>query len=116
MFVNKGKNFTTLVIFEDQGYRPKESHIKICALLQEGMRLNEKFKYVVKQMVFNPGKVMAYTYRGPGEMLSLFWKELEKYCQLKGYKIKTNIPDYEIYWKVSSNPVKQRFEIFLPIK
>lgn len=116
MFVNKGKNFTTLAIFEDQGYRPKESHIKICTLVQEGMRLKEKFKHVVKQMMFNPGKVMAYTYRGPGEMLSLFWKELEKYCQLKFYEQRAGTPDFEIYWKVSSNPINQRFEICIPIK
>lgn len=116
MFAKKGKKFTTLAIFEDQGYRPKESRIKICALIQEGMRLKEEFKHIVKQKTFNPGKVITYTYRGPGEMLSLFWKELEKYCQLKGYKIRTDIPDYEIYWEVNSDPVKQRFEIFLPIK
>lgn len=116
MFVKKGKNFTTLAIFKDQGYRPKKSRIKICALVQEGMRLKEEFKHIVKRMTLNPGKVITYTYRGQGKMLSLFWKELEKYCQLKGHKIRTDIPDYEIYWEVSSNPIKQRFEIFLPIK
>lgn len=115
MFSKKGKDFTTLAIFEDQGYRPKESHIKICALAKNGMKLKEKFNSAVQRLKFNPGKVITYTYRGQGEMLSLFWKELEKYCQFKGYKQRMNTPDFEIYWKVSSNPIKQRFEIFLPI-
>lgn len=80
------------------------------------MRLKEEFKHIIKHMTFNPEKVITYIYRGQGEMLSLFWKELEKYCQLKGYKIRADIPDYEIYWEVNSDPVKQRFEIFLLIK
>ena len=49
MFSNKGKSFTTLAIFEDQGYRPKESHIKICAFVKDGMRLNERLNRIVKR-------------------------------------------------------------------
>lgn len=116
MFDRKGKNFTTLSLFVDQGYRPKESHIRICAFIRDGMTLKEQYKNVVKRMTFNPGKVISYTYYGSGDMLSLFWKELEKYCQLRGYKIRTDIPDYEIYWEINDNPIKQRFEILLPIK
>ncbi|OGD62043.1 hypothetical protein A2160_00580 [Candidatus Beckwithbacteria bacterium RBG_13_42_9] len=116
MFAKKSQKFITLAIFEDQGYRPKESHLKIGVLAQTGMQIKAEYNKIVKQMTFNPGKVIAYTYHGGGEMLSLFWKELEKYCRLKGYKVRTNTPDYEIYWEVSANPIKQRFEIFLPIK
>lgn len=116
MFASRGKSFTTLAIFEDQGYRPKASHIKICAHAHEGMKVKDDFKTAVKRMTFTPGKVITYTYYGSGDMLSLFWKELEKYCRLKGYKVRTNVPDYEVYWKVDPNPIKQRFEIFLPIK
>jgi len=116
MFSDKGgKNFTTLVIFDDPGYRPKESHLKICTFVREKMKVKEKYKNIVRQTTFSPNKVISYVYRGGGDMLSLFWKELEKYCRLKGYKIKTDIPDYEVYWQVDANPVKQRFEIFLPI-
>lgn len=116
MFVRKGKNFTTLSIFEDQGYRPKQSRIKICAFADKGIKVGDNFKTIVKRMRFDPGKVITYTYRGSGDMLSLFWKELEKYCQLNGHKVRKNVPDYEVYWKVDPNPIKQRFEIFLPIK
>lgn len=116
MFADKGKDFTSLSIFEDQGYRPKESHIKICAFTHEGMKIKDDFKTMVKRMTFAPGKVITCTYRGSGDMLSLFWKELEKYCRLKGHRVRTNTPDYEVYWKVGPNPIKQRFEIFLPIR
>lgn len=116
MFENKGKNFTTLAIFEEQGYRPKNSRIKIGALAIKGMKVKEEYVDQVKYLEFDPGKVLAYTHIGSGSLLSLFWKELEKYCRVKGYKVRTNVPDYEIYWKVNTNPTKQRFEIFLPIK
>jgi len=67
-------------------------------------------------MEFNPGKVISYKYRGPGELLSLFWKEMERYCYLNKIKVRTDVSDFEIYWKVSSEPSKQLFEIFLPIE
>lgn len=116
LFAKKGNKFTTLSIFEDKDYQPKKSHIKICVLAEEGMELKEEYKNIVKYMTFNPGKVIAYTFRGPGNMLSLFWKELEKYCRYKGYEVRIDVPDYEIYWAMNSNPIKQKFEIFLPIK
>ncbi len=116
MFESKGKNFTTLAIFEEQGYRPKNSRIKIGALATKGMKVKEEYIDKVKYFEFDPGKVLAYTHIGSGSLLSLFWKELEKYCRVKGYKVRTNVPDYEIYWKVSTDPTKQKFEIFLPIR
>lgn len=116
MFENKGKNFTTLAIFEEQGYRPQMSRIKIGALATKGMRVKEEHVDKVKYLEFDPGKVLAYTHTGSGSLLSLFWKELEKYCRIKGYKARTDIPDYEIYWEVNTDPTKQKFEIFLPIE
>ena len=116
MFENKGKDFTTLAIFEEQGYRPKKSRMKIGAFVTDGMKVKEKSKNFVKFMKFNPGKTLTYVHNGSGNLLSLFWKELEKYCRMKGIKARTNVPDYEIYWKVNIDPIKQKFEIFLPIK
>lgn len=115
MFENKGKNFTTLAIFEEQGYRPKNSRIKIGTLATKGMKVKKEHIDEVKYFEFDPGKVLAYTHIGSGSLLSLFWKELEKYCQVKGYKVRTNVPDYEIYWNVNTDLTKQKFEIFLPI-
>jgi hypothetical protein len=79
------------------------------------MKVNPKYKDIVKFMKFNPGKVITYTHNGAGELLSLFWKELEKYCRLKKIIVRHSTPDFEIYRRVNSDPRKQFFEIYLPI-
>jgi len=116
MFEDKGTDFTTLAIFEEQGYRPKKSRIKIGVLATKGMRVKDEFEDIVKFMEFNPGKVLTYTHNGPGNLLSLFWKELEKYCKLNKLKVRKDVPDFEIYRTVSSDSTKQFFEIYLPIE
>lgn len=116
MFESKGKNFTTLAIFEEQGYRPKKSKIKIGVLATKGMKVKKEHENIVKLMEFDPGKVLTYTHNGSGSLLSLFWKELEKYASLNNLKVRTKVPDFEIYRKVNSDTTKQFFEIYLPIK
>lgn len=116
MFSNRGKRFTTLSIFEDPTYSPKKSRLKISVLAKPGMTIKKEFKDVVKKMELNPGKVITYTHNGAGELLSLFWKELEKYCVLHNLTVRHDIPDFEIYRKTSGLPQKQFFEIYLPIK
>lgn len=116
MFAYKGNDFTTLAVFEEQGYRPKKSHIKISVIAKKGMKIKEKYATTIQRMQFNPGKVLTYTHNGSGNLLSLFWKELEKYCFIHKIKIRTNIPDFEIYRKVNKDISKQFFEIYLPIK
>ncbi|MBU0708605.1 MerR family transcriptional regulator [Patescibacteria group bacterium] len=116
MFDNRGKEFTTLAIFENPTYQPKKSKIKIGALVKKDMKIGEKHKDTVKRMTFSPGKVITHTYNGSGSLLSLFWKELEKYCMIKKIKIRKDVPDFEIYRKVSEDPVEQFFEIYLPIR
>ncbi|MBI3384603.1 MerR family transcriptional regulator [Candidatus Gottesmanbacteria bacterium] len=116
MFEKKGKNFTTLAIFENPTYQPKESSIKIGALASKGMKINRQYKDLIKYLKFNPGKVITYTHNGSGSLLSLFWKELEKYCALHHLKIRKETPDFEIYRQVNEeDPTKQFFEIYLPI-
>ncbi|KKQ36671.1 MAG: Methyltransferase domain protein [Candidatus Roizmanbacteria bacterium GW2011_GWA2_37_7] len=116
MFENKGDHFTTLAIFEEQGYRPKKSRIKIGALKTEGMKLKKTYQDVVKYIEIHPGKVLTYTHSGSGSLLSLFWIELEKYCTLKKIKINKYVPYFEIYRTVNSDMTKQFFEIYLPIE
>ncbi len=115
MFENRSDDFTTLAIFEEQGYRPKKSRIKVGALAIEGMRVKPEYKDVVRYMDFDPGKVLTYTHNGSGSLLSLSWKELEKYTKLNGIKVRANIPYFEIYRKVNNDASKQFFEIYLPI-
>lgn len=116
MFENRGDNFTSLAIFEEQGYRPKKSRIKIGSLAMKGMKVRGEYKTLVKYMEFDPGKVIAYTHNGSGNLLSLFWKELEKYCLRNKIKIRKDIPDFEIYRKVNSDSTKQFFDIYIPIQ
>lgn len=113
---NGGKKLTTVAIFEQQGYRPKKSRIKIGILARKGIIIKEEYKNVVKYLRFNPGKVLTYTHNGSGSLLSLFWKELEKYCRLYKIKIRKDVPDFEIYRQVNSDIAQQFFEIYLPIK
>jgi DNA-binding transcriptional MerR regulator len=116
MLVQKGKKPVTLAIFENSTYQPRKSLIKIATLVQPGLKVKPKFEGIVKLQKFNPGKVITFTHRGAGKLLSLFWKELEKYCRLNKITIRHNVPDFEIYRKVNSDPKKQFFEIYLPIK
>ena len=116
MLEGKGKDFTTLAIFEDPTYQPKQSKIKVAALAVEGMKVKEEYKDTVKLMSFNPGKVITYTHNGSGSLLSLFWKELEKYCRLNRIKVRKDVPDFEIYRNVNEDITKQFFEIYLPIE
>ena len=116
MFVNDGKNLTTLAIFENPTYQPKKSKIKIGVVADREIKIKDQFKNAVRSIIFNPGQVITYTHNGAGELLSLFWKELEKYCRLKKIEVKKNVPDFEIYRELNDNPSKQFFEIYLPIK
>ena len=112
---SQGKNFITMTIFKEQYYNPKNSHIKISVIKNKTMRIKNKFKTVVKTTNFNPGKVITYTHHGSSTLLSLFWKELEKYCRLHKIKVRKNTPDFEIYRHVNEDITKQFFEIYLPI-
>lgn len=114
-FANKGKEFTTLAIFESQTYLPKKSKIVIGALAKKGMQVKWQYKDEVKKMVFNPGKVVTHTHNGEAKLLSLFWKELEKYCRIHNIKPRKNEGDFEIYRKVNMDPSRQFFEIYIPI-
>lgn len=116
MFEEKSDRLTTLAIFEDSyNYKPKKSKIKIGVLTKSRLKVKPEYKKEVRQIEFDPGKVITYTHNGSGSLLSLFWKELEKYCRLHNLKVRKNIPDFEIYRKVSPSPSKQFFEIYLPI-
>jgi len=116
MFEYKAGSLTTLAIFEDPDYQPKKSRIKIGVLASKNLKIRKQFENVVRYLDFSPGKVITYTHNGSGSLLSLFWKELEKYCKLNNLTVRKDIPDFEIYRKVNDDITKQFFEIYLPIK
>jgi len=68
--------------------------MRIGILAKAGLKIKDQYEKVVKYMKYNPGKVITYTHNGSGSLLSLFWKELEKYCRL--HKINKSIPDFEV--------------------
>jgi len=116
MFLKKGKDFTTMAIFEDIGYRPKKSRMKIGVIAKSEMEIKKEFRDILIYMKFKPGKVLRYTHNGSGSLLSLFWQELKKYSNLNNLTIRKNTPQFEIYRKTSCDLGKQFFEIFLPIE
>jgi len=115
MLDKKGNKFVSLAIFEDQTYQPKETLIKVAIIANKNMIVRSEYKDEVKYMKFNPGKVITYTHNGSGSLLSLFWKELEKYCRLNKLNVRRKTPAFEIYRKVNQDLSKQFFEIYLPI-
>lgn len=107
--------FTTLAIFPDPTYQPRKCKMKIGVLAKPYIKIKSIYNSVVNKMLFAPGKVITYTFNGSGNNLSLFWKELEKYCRLHHIKARTDTPDFEIYRTVHPDPAKQFFEIYLPV-
>jgi DNA-binding transcriptional MerR regulator len=117
MFSTKGKSFTTLTVFSGQNYEPRSSHMKIGALVTPGVKIKKEYEAKIKKETYYPGKVLTYTHRGSANLLSLFWKELEKYAKLHTLPIRSTGSDFEIYRKVNSHELtKQYFEIYLPIQ
>jgi len=118
MFEKRPKGASTLTVFEEKGYRPKKSKMKIGILCKRGLVLRSEYKKIVKKGKLPFFKALTYMHNGSGSTLSLFWKELERYAKLRGYKRDFDVPgliDLEIYWKVSDKDYNQFFEIFLPI-
>jgi DNA-binding transcriptional MerR regulator len=116
MFSKYGINWVTLTVFMDTGYQPKKCKMKIGVIANPSMMIKAEYKNTVNKMELTPGKVISYTHNGSGDLLSLFWKELEKYCRLHKIKVNYDIPDFEIYRSVNTDPSKQFFEIYLPIR
>lgn len=111
----KSETFTALAVFENPTYQPKQSKILI-GVLRKGAVLKKAFDGKVKMAIINPGKVIMYTHVGSGSMLSLFWKELEKYCRVHKITVRKDVPDFEIYRDMSKGSGQQVFEIYLPVE
>lgn len=103
-----------LTIFEDIGYRPRLSHMKVGVMASSGIEVQKKYVGIVHMLEFDPGTIVSYIHRGAFETLSLSWKELEKWTTARAYKPRTDIPDYEIYHP-NSDVTKQYSDICLPV-
>lgn len=69
----------TLTVFEEKGYRPKDSKLKIGVVREGNMKVRPKYKKIVKEMVAGGYKALTYTHNISGSTLSLMWIEMGRY-------------------------------------
>lgn len=116
------KDAVFLVLFEEQGYKPRKSMFKVAIKKAKGIKPKQESKDLVKEMIVPAYKALSYTHEGTPDLLSLHWKELEKYARLNGYKQKLSLPfvDIEYYLKTALNGYdnvdNMVSELNLPIK
>lgn len=119
-FKQKPKKLTTLAIFFGEGYRPKKHQMWIGVVKTSKMSLVKEGKKMVKSATIPGYKALSQTHFGSGAILSLFWKELEKYAQKKGFVPDKTLPftDLEFYHLAPQANMEEGiiFEINLPIK
>lgn len=118
MLRRKSKSVTPLAIFEEKGYRPEKSKVKIGVIWEKNIVVKDRYKGIIKEMRVPGFKALTYIHNGSGRTLSLFWKELEKYARKRKIKLNSDIPNMkglEIYWKISDKDYEQFFEIYMPI-
>ncbi|MDO8503604.1 MAG: MerR family transcriptional regulator [bacterium] len=94
-----------LVLFEEEEYKPRESKFKVAVMKTKGTELKEEHKHAVKEMAVPSYKALSYVHEGTPDLLSLHWKELEKYARLNAYKQNLSLPfvDVEFYLKTALN-------------
>lgn len=114
------KPVTYLTLFMDEGYRPHKSAMKIALVAKKGMQLKPQADKVVKEMLVPGYKALTYIHYGPGSLLSLLWKELEKYGRLNKFRLDLSLPfcDLEFYRPPIGVLAEEEvfFEIHLPIQ
>ena len=110
--IPKGSIFLTL--FLEEGYRPVKSKMKIAVVAHEGMTIKDEFIEKVKSEKVPTYMALSYIHNGSGSLLSLLWKEVEKYAKKNNYMENKNLPfvDIEYYY---SKGLNTEFEINLPI-
>lgn len=117
---NVPQKHSTLAVFFGEGYQPKKHKMWISLVKTAQMKLTPEGKKIVKTAVLPSYKALSQTHPGSGTILSLFWKELEKYARQKNYQIDKSLPfsDLEFYhWEPEANTEEGIiYEINLPIK
>ena len=86
MFSHRPGYETTLTLFEEEGYRPKSCKMKIGTLFNRNLKVKPKYKNLIKTTTIPSYKALIHKHYGPGELLSLTWKELEKYAAARKFK------------------------------
>lgn len=98
-----------LVIYEGHGgYQPKNAKVKVCLINCPGL----KPKQAISKMVVPGFKALSYTHYGSTKLLSMLWKELEKYRDRNGYKADLSLPFEDLELSQSAHIT----EMLMPIK
>jgi DNA-binding transcriptional MerR regulator len=120
-FINFPKEAVLLTVFMDAGYRPKKARMKIGVVKNRSLRLEPGAAEGVKQETIPGFKALTHKNYGSSKLLSLLWRELDKYVLSHGFKQNTQLPfeDMEIYHRISDKYTDEEgnymAEIHLPI-
>lgn len=116
-FKNAPKSMTTLSLFEEEQYRPQKAKMKIAVVWKRNLKLKPGTEKMVKKMLVPSYKALSYTHRGFGSLLSLMWKQLEKYAKKRGFTLNHHLPFADLeYYRKKINSEEILFEINLPIE
>jgi len=105
------KNTLGLVIYEDNGYQPKNAKTKICFIIKPGLLVKPEAKDIVKKMTVPGFKALSYTHHGSSKLLSMLWQELKKYREKNGYKENKSLPFEDLELSQSAHST----EMLMPI-
>lgn len=105
-------NTQGLVIYEDNGYQPKNAKTKICFVIKPGLKLKPEAKVIVKRMTVPGFMALSYTHSGSSKLLSMLWQELKKYRVDEGYKEDKSLPFEDLELSQSSHVT----EMLMPIQ
>lgn len=117
-FINIPDSALYLTVFLEHGYKPKKSLMRISLLKKHFVKL--KTGSEIQVFRFPEHKALKTRYIGPSKMLSLLWKEVEKYAKNNGFKRRSELPTYEIYISTSmngnTNDNTHIFDMYYPIE
>jgi DNA-binding transcriptional MerR regulator len=117
LFSKRPKGVATLTVFLEEGYRPKESKMRIGILKKKGLVFKKGNEHILKQARVDSFGALTYLHRGAGSTFSLMWQEVYKYMRLNGIQRDLSLPELEIYWKVvEERAYANEFELYVPIK
>jgi DNA-binding transcriptional MerR regulator len=116
MFTQTPANPATLAVFMHEGYKPHNAKLRIGIIKKGNVQISPRFKCQMHEAILGPLKAITYIHRGDGSTMSLMWQQTYKYMSLHDLKQNFNKPEFEIYWKASDKPYKNKFELFIPLQ
>lgn len=116
------KDATFIAIFEEPEYKPVKSKFKVGVIKASGVELRKEAQDLVSEEVLPEYKALCYIHNGSPSLLSLHWKQLEKYAVSHNLNQDRTLPfaDIEIYRRSGFNELLEEdcvvTEMLLPVK